>query len=115
LHRVTYIDTIAQYHQHWHLSIHRNINNFDLNIHRKPTHADITIQFSSNNPHDHKSAAFTYYINRMLTLPITKQAVTQEWNMIFTMAQNNGFPKHIIYNRKKELISKQMRKKPLNK
>jgi len=58
------------------------MNNIDLNIHRKPTYADITIQFSSNHSHEHKLAAFTYYINRMLTLPITKQAEIQEWNMI---------------------------------
>ena len=64
------------------LSVHGNMNNIDLNIHRKPAYADITIQFSSSHSHEHKLAAFTYYINRMLTLPITKQAEIQEWNMI---------------------------------
>ena len=81
-------------------------------MYRKPTYAGIAIQFLSNHPHDHKLTAFTYYINRMLTLPITKQAETQEWNRILTMVQNNGFPKHIIYNLRKKLISKQKRKTP---
>jgi len=56
------------------LTINRNINNFELNIHRKPTNANITIQHTSNHPRDHKLAAFTYYINRMITLPITEKA-----------------------------------------
>jgi hypothetical protein len=54
--------------------VHRNTNKFDLNIYIKPTYADMAIKFLSNHPHDHK---LTYYINRMLTLPITKQAETQ--------------------------------------
>jgi hypothetical protein len=56
------------------LSIHRNTNSTDLGIYWKPTHIDVTIQFCSNHPHEHKQAAFNYCINRMLTLPITKQA-----------------------------------------
>jgi len=56
------------------LTINRNINKIELNIYRKPTNADITIQYTSNHPRDHKQAAFTFYINRMLTLPITDQA-----------------------------------------
>jgi len=59
------------------LSIHRNAYNIDLGIYRKPTHTDITIQFPSNHPHEHKMAAFNYYIKRILTLPITKQAKQQ--------------------------------------
>jgi hypothetical protein len=56
------------------LSIHRNTNSIVLEMYRKPTHTDVTILFSSNHSHEHKLAAFNYYINRMLTLPITKQA-----------------------------------------
>jgi hypothetical protein len=56
------------------LFIHRNTNSIDLGIYRKTTHTDITTQLSSNHPLKHKLAAFNFYINRMLTLPITKQA-----------------------------------------
>jgi hypothetical protein len=94
------------------LTIHRNTNKMDLNVQRKPTHADITIEFSSNQPQDHKLAAFTYYINRMLTLLITEQAREQEWNKILTLAQNNRFSKHTIYNLEKKLTSKQKKKTP---
>jgi outer membrane lipopolysaccharide assembly protein LptE/RlpB len=78
------------------LTIHRNINNIELSVYRKPTNANITIQYTSNHPWDHKRVAFTHYINRALTLPITEQARTQEWQNICNIAQQNGFPKKVI-------------------
>ena len=57
------------------ISIHRNNNNIDLNIYRKPTSTNTTIQFSSNYLYEHKIAAFRYYIHRMVTLPITEKKV----------------------------------------
>jgi hypothetical protein len=93
------------------LSIHRNINSINLGIYRKPTHTDVTLQFSSNHPLKHKLAALNFYINRILTLPITKQAKQQEWKIILVIAQNNGFPMHIIHNLKKKLIAKKQRQK----
>jgi hypothetical protein len=60
------------------LSIHRNTNSVDLGIYRKPTHTDVITQFSSNHHLEHKLAAFNFYINRMLTLPTTKQTKQQE-------------------------------------
>jgi hypothetical protein len=62
------------------LSINRNANNVDPNIYRKLTYIDIRIYFSSNHPYGHKLAAFSYFINRMITMPISKQDVKQEWN-----------------------------------
>jgi len=93
------------------LSIHRNTNSTDLGNYRKPTHTDVTMQFSSNHPLEHKLGAFNFYINRMITLPITKQAKQQEWKIILAIAQNNGFPLHIIHNLKKKLIAKKQRQK----
>jgi hypothetical protein len=37
----------------------------------------------------------------MLKLPITEQSKQQEWKIILTIAQNNGFPMHIIHGLKK--------------
>jgi len=88
------------------LSINRNANNVDLNIYRKPTHIDITVYFTSNHPYDHKLAAFNYYINRMIIMPITEQTVKQQWNNMLTMAHNNSFPKHIYRLRNKLLAKK---------
>jgi hypothetical protein len=94
------------------LSIHRNINNIDLSIYRKPKHSDIPTHFSSNHPHEHKLAAFNYYINRKLTLPITKQAKQKECKIMLTTTQNNRFPKHIIHSLKKKLTFKKERQNP---
>jgi hypothetical protein len=49
------------------------------------------------------------YINRMTTLPITKQAKQQEWKIIIEIGQNNGFPLHIIHNLKKKLTVKKQK------
>ena len=82
-----------------------------MDIYRKPTNADITTQYTSNHPQDHKQATFTFYINRMLTLPITDQAKKKEWEKILNIAPKNGFPINTIYNIKKERkIAKQKEK-----
>jgi len=92
------------------LTINRNIK-IELDIYRKPANADITIQYTSNHPQDHKQATFTFYINRMLTLPITDQAKKKEWEKILNIAPKNGFPINTIYNIKKERkIAKQKEK-----
>ena len=92
------------------LTINRNINKFEINIYTKPTNADITIQHISNHPRDHKLAAFTYYINRMIMLPITEKAKKHEWKNILNIAQKNGFPINIIHDIKKKEIAKQKNK-----
>ena len=94
------------------LSIHRN-DNIDIGIYRKPTCTDTTIQFSSNHPYEHKMAPFNYYINRMITLPITEQQKQQEWGIIREIVRNNGFPTYIIQDLKK-LISKKQKQNITN-
>ena len=59
-----------------------------------------------NYPFEQKLATFIFYINRMITLPVTEQAKQQEWNTILTVAKNNVFPLHIIHNLKNKLITK---------
>jgi len=88
------------------LTISRNINNMELSVFRKSTNANITIQYTSNHPWDHKRAAFTHYINRALTLRITEQARTQEWQNICNIAQQNGFLKNVIQHIKEKEIAK---------
>jgi len=78
-------------------------------MYRKPTYTDIMIHYTSNHPHNHKLAAFIFYINRMISIPIICQAIKREWYKILTMAKNNGFPEHIIHELKKNLITKKQR------
>jgi len=42
-------------------------------------------------------------------MSISEQAVKQEWNKIFIMAQNNGFPAHLIHGMKRQLMAKKER------
>jgi hypothetical protein len=87
-------------------SIRRNDNNTELDIYRKPTYVDIMIRYTYNHPYDHKLAAFIFCINRMITKPITYQAISRKWHKILIMAQNNDFPKCIIHELKKKLTTK---------
>jgi hypothetical protein len=52
------------------LSITRKPTSLELNIYRKPTVTDTTINFLSNQPLKHKLAAYRFFINRMLSLPL---------------------------------------------
>jgi len=94
------------------ITIHRNNNNIDISIYRKPTGADTTIQFSSNHPYEHKIAAFKYYTNRMLTLPITEESKQEEWKTIITMAKNNGYPIGIKNDLRTKLTSNKHQQHP---
>jgi len=73
----------------------------DISIYRKTTCTDTTVLYSSNHPHEHKIAAFRYYINRMIKLPITEKSKKEEWKTILAIARNNGYPIHIINNLRK--------------
>ena len=95
---------------YWDLTIRRNINKVEISVYRKVTNANITIQYTSNHPWDHQRAAFPHYINRELTLSITEQARTQEWENICNKAQQNGFPIKVIQNIKEKEITKQIKR-----
>jgi hypothetical protein len=91
---------------HLDLTINREINKVNLSRYRKPTYIDFATHASSNHPYDHKIAAFKYYINRMITMPITEKATKQEWEKILQTAHNNGFPERIVHKLKNKLIVK---------
>ena len=97
------------------LSIHRPNNKLHLGIYRKPTQTDSTTHFTCNCPLEQKFAVYMFYINRTITVPITKQAKQQEWTTMLNIAGNNGFPLHIIHNIKnKAIIKTQQTKKHTN-
>ena len=74
------------------LHIARKNNTLDINIYRKPTTTDTTINYYSNHPTEQKLAAYRFLINRMLTLPLTQTNKNKEWLKIQTIAHNNNFP-----------------------
>jgi len=89
------------------LSIHKGNNNFHLGIYRKHTQTGTTIHFTSKHPLEHKLAAYNFYVNRMLSTPVTEQIRQQEWDPICTIARNNGFPFQIIHNLRNKTIRTQ--------
>ena len=78
------------------LTIIRRISNLEINFYRKPTTADTTIHFLSIHPNEHKLAAYRYYFERMLNLPLNAECQKREWLIILHIAQRNWFPTTIL-------------------
>jgi hypothetical protein len=93
------------------ISIYRNKENFSIGIHRKPTETGTIIHLTSNHPYEQTLSAFIYYINRLITLPITEKSKKNEWKIILAIAKNNGYPIDMIYNLKTKLIFRKQSQK----
>ena len=89
---------------HLDLSIERNSNDLHQGFNRKLTQTGTTTHHTSNHPLEHKLAAYNFYVNSMMTLPITEQAKQQEWNIILTVAKYTGFLLQIIRKLKNKII-----------
>ena len=76
-----------------------------INIHRKETSTDTVIHYNSNHPIEQKMAAFRYYINRLITLPLTQEGKDTEWTIIQNLAKQNGFPIEKITKLKTQMIN----------
>jgi hypothetical protein len=76
------------------LLITRKPTSLELDIYCKPTATDTTINFLSNHPLEHKLAAYRFYINRMLSLPLN-DVRHKEWKNIKLTAHNN-IPIHLL-------------------
>jgi hypothetical protein len=57
------------------------LSNLEINIFRKPTTTDITINFLSNHPMEHKIAIYKHHITRMHSLPLTPKWKQTEWTL----------------------------------
>jgi hypothetical protein len=55
----------------------RQHDKIEIDIFRKPTTADTTINYTSNHPIEHKMAAFRYLTNR-ISLPLTTERKKME-------------------------------------
>ena len=74
------------------LTIIRKTSHLETDIYCKPTTTDTTIHSTSINPNEHKLAAYRYYIERMLNLPLSTKKRNREWSTVLHIAQQNGFP-----------------------
>lgn len=76
-------------------------------IFRKPGYTDAVIPSTSHHSYQHKMSAFHCLLDRLLAIPLTKKAYNKELDVIFQIAQNNGYEKREIsrlLRRKKEKI-----------
>ena len=89
------------------LTISRRDDNLELSVYRKTIETGTVIHNDSNHPYEQQMAAVTYYINRLLTLPITEASKRSEWTTILAIAINNGYTINTMNNLKKKLQTKQ--------
>jgi hypothetical protein len=71
-------------------------SNLEIDIYRKPTTTNTTINYISNHPNEHKTTAYRYHITRMHSLPLTTERQKTEWNKIRSIAQSNNLPDSVI-------------------
>jgi hypothetical protein len=77
-----------------------------VDIYRKPTTTDTTINFLSNHPIEQKMAAFRFHITRMHSLPLDPDKIQTEWEIIQSIAKNNNFPQHLLQKLNRQIQSK---------
>jgi DNA mismatch repair ATPase MutS len=77
-----------------------------MDIYRKPTTTDTTINFNSNHPVEHKMAAFRSHIYRMHSLPLTPEKKQKEWQILQTTANNNNFPTNLLHKLNQQIQQK---------
>jgi hypothetical protein len=93
------------------ISIYRNNKSINIGIYRKPTETGTVIHVTSNHPYEQKISVFTYYINRLITLPITDKAKKNEWETTVAIAKHNGYPTSMIHNLKTRLTNRKQNQK----
>jgi hypothetical protein len=65
------------------LSVSRNTDSLVLNIYRKPTYVNITVNFTSDHPHNQKLVAFIFHTNRMINRMINRMTNMPIKNAMF--------------------------------
>ena len=78
------------------LTIRHQQTKLDIDIYRKPTTTDTTINFLSNHPIEQKMAAFRSHITRMHSLQLNPDKKQKEWDIVQCITRNNNFPKHLL-------------------
>jgi hypothetical protein len=79
-----------------------------MEIYRKPTTTDLTINNKSCHPKEHKLTAYRNWIHRLLKLPLDESARNKKFNTITNIAVNNGYNKEDItqlYNKLKHNVN----------
>ena len=78
------------------LTILRKRTKLKVDIYRKLTTTDTTINFLSNYPIEQKMAAFRFHITIMHSLLLDPDKKQKEWKTIQTIAKNNNLPQQLL-------------------
>jgi hypothetical protein len=81
-----------------------NKGQLEMEVYRKPTTTDVTINNNSCQPREHKMAAYKSWLYRLCILPLDEKNIRRELDTITKIATNNGYRKEDItklYNRVK--------------
>jgi predicted GIY-YIG superfamily endonuclease len=89
------------------LTLNKNSDRFSFKIYRKPTATDTTIHATSHHPMSQKLAAYSSFVHRLLTVPLSQQDFNEEKTILKHVAIANGYSPNII----ESLIKKQLKKK----
>jgi len=73
------------------LTIAKNYDGLSFEIYRTPTATDITIPNVSCHPREHKTAAISYYCNRLKTYKLTPESRQKERDNIQQILVNNKY------------------------
>jgi len=85
------------------LLIIRKSHQLEIDVYRKPTTTDTTINYLSNHPMEHKLATYRYYIERMLNLPLDCTRQLREWQTILLTATSYNFPTTLLHKLKQQI------------
>lgn len=91
------------------IGYNKNKNGFKYKIYRKPTQTSNTIPLNSNQPPQHKMAAYNSLIYRMLKIPLSRKEMTKERNIIFQIADENGYQPKTIHRLERKIKNKLIR------
>ena len=86
------------------LLISRKPRNLEIDIFRKPTTTNTTINFFSIHPMEHKMAAYRFHLERMYSLPLNQTQLQNEWETIKQIADSNNFPISILHKLKERTL-----------
>jgi len=83
----------------------------EVDIYRKQTTKDTTINFLSNHSIEQKMAAFRFHIIRMHSLPLNPDKKQTEWEIMQSIAKNNNFLQHLLLKLNRQILHKVENKK----
>jgi hypothetical protein len=82
----------------------------EIEIYRKPTETDVTIDNTSYHPREHKLTTYKCWLDRLCKLPLNANNKRKELDIILNIAENNGYRKEVIRKVYNQLKNRQNNK-----